>query len=151
MVWYIGVIIMAIFNELFIEKFKESKLKKEYNQDKQLISRIRNIANKVLDTCKRNQILTKYTIFIDKIDNIKIDCSRTFDYKPSFYEMLSSGNTPLYQDADNTDDIDNIISKEIKKLEKSFDGIDKNAMIEIINQGDILLHIVIRDYNISNS
>ena len=141
---------MAIFNELFIEKFKESKLKKEYNHDKQLISRIRNIANKVLDICKRNQILTKYIIFIDKIDNIKIDCSRTFDYKPYFYEMLSNGSTPLYQDIDNTDDIDNIISKEIKKLKKSFDNIDKNAIIDVIDQGDTMLYIVIRDYNISN-
>lgn len=76
---------MPIFNEFFIEKFKESKLKKRYNQDKKLIFRIRNIANKVLDICKENQILTKYIIFMDNIDNIKIDCSSVYDYKPDFF------------------------------------------------------------------
>ena len=137
---------MSIFNEFFIEKIKESKLKKRYNQDKKLIFRIRNIANKVLDICKENQILTKYIIFIDSIDNIKIDCSSVYDYKPDFFEMISSGNTSLYKNMDNTDNIDIIIEKEIKRIRSSIDNIDKNALIEIIDQDDILLHIIIKDY-----
>lgn len=137
---------MSIFNEFFIEKIKESKLKKRYNQDKKLIFRIRNIANKVLDICKENQILTKYIIFMDSIDNIKIDCSSVYDYKPDFFEMISRGNTSLYKNMDNTDNIDIIIEKEIKRIRSSIDNIDKNALIEIIDQDDILLHIIIKDY-----
>ena len=141
---------MAIFNEGFIEKFKKSKIKKKYNKDKKLISRIKNISNEILNACKENQILTKYIIFKDKINNIKIDCSDTFNYKPEFWEILSCGNTSLYIDMDDTDKIDNMISKEIKKLEKSFEDTNKNIFIEIMNQGDIMLHIIIEDYNISN-
>lgn len=47
---------------------------------------------------------------------------------------------------DNTNNIDIIIEKEIKRIRSSIDNIDKNALIEIIDQDDILLHIIIKDY-----
>lgn len=83
---------------------------------------------------------------MDSIDNIKIDCSSVYDYKPDFFEMISRGNTSLYKNMDNTDNIDIIIEKEIKRIRSSIDNIDKNALIEIIDQDDILLHIIIKDY-----
>jgi len=60
--------------------------------------------------------------------------------------MISRGNTSLYKNIDNTDNIDIIIEKEIKRIRKSIDNIDKNALIEIIDRSDILLHILIEDY-----
>ena len=60
--------------------------------------------------------------------------------------MISRGNTSLYKNMDNTNNIDIIIEKEIKRIRSSIDNIDKNALIEIIDQDDILLHIIIKDY-----